>query len=382
MMGQPCKVFTYTNVTTEKDALANIRRAAESGGWTIDKDAIDADGELYLHSLGNGHQRLYFSLKLESAYDNPERFLLSVHGNTGFDGSVAWDAQPGRFTEKIRGGFIENNSGKPVWHLRENKESATSTGWWLVPPVTEQVVLVCPSFVLTAIRVTFIFVDGVGTPYSGWVPLMFGAADGDGNETELNTVQWSAWSPNCAMGLMLSALYQLPNDARVNYGMICNNYGNIGFLYGGENRECLLPKRGQYGYGYATTEAAPSVIRTSMFVHKKVLGPYGMSACVSITVYGHTGTLNCYKGKTCQSVLSYTTAVLQNPFSLRHILIKPLIYVATKEAVRIVGELPYYAVNMHGLKGKDRIRIGGRVFMVFPDISDDDEIGLAVEVEA
>lgn len=84
----------------------------------------------------------------------------------------------------------------------------------------------------------------------------------------------------------------------------------------------------------------------------------------------------------CDRVPCYNAAVLQNPFSLRHVLIKPLIYVATKEAVRIVGELPYYAVNMHGLKGKDRIRIGGRVFMVFPDISDDDEIGLAVEVEA
>ena len=49
-MAQPCKVFTYMNVTTEKDALANIRNAAESGGWIIDKDAIDADRELYLHS--------------------------------------------------------------------------------------------------------------------------------------------------------------------------------------------------------------------------------------------------------------------------------------------------------------------------------------------
>ena len=59
-MAQPCKVFTYTNVTTEKDALANIRNAAESGGWIIDKDAIDADRELYLHSLGNGSQKLFF----------------------------------------------------------------------------------------------------------------------------------------------------------------------------------------------------------------------------------------------------------------------------------------------------------------------------------
>ena len=50
--------------------------------------------------------------------------------------------------------------------------------------------------------------------------------------------------------------------------------------------------------------------------------------------------------------------------------------------VRLAGELPYWAVNLHGLKPKDRISIGSRVFMVLPDISDSDEIGLAVEVEA
>ncbi len=50
--------------------------------------------------------------------------------------------------------------------------------------------------------------------------------------------------------------------------------------------------------------------------------------------------------------------------------------------MRLAGELPYWAVNLHGLKPKDRISIGSRVFMVLPDISDSDEIGLAVEVEA
>ena len=63
-------------------------------------------------------------------------------------------------------------------------------------------------------------------------------------------------------------------------------------------------------------------------------------------------------------------------------LINPLLYSCGGEDIRVIGELPYWAVNMRGLKPKDRIRIGGRVFMVFPDISDSDEIGLAVEVEA
>ena len=48
-MAQPCKVFSYTNVGTEKGVLANIASAAQAGGWTVDKNAVDADGELYLH---------------------------------------------------------------------------------------------------------------------------------------------------------------------------------------------------------------------------------------------------------------------------------------------------------------------------------------------
>lgn len=112
-MAQPCKVFSYTNVGTEKGVLANIASAALSGGWVMDKDAVDADGELYLHSTGKGGQRLYFSLRLLGAHDSAERFMLAVHGNTGFDASAAWDAQPGRFTERMASGYTRRAPGTP-----------------------------------------------------------------------------------------------------------------------------------------------------------------------------------------------------------------------------------------------------------------------------
>ena len=177
-MAQPCKVFSYTNVGTEKGVLANIASAAQAGGWTVDKNAVDADGELYLHSAGGGNRRLFFSLRLLQAHDNAERFLLAVHGNTGFDASAAWDAQPGRFTERLAHGYCSRTTGKPIWLRTPGKYSITSTGWWILPPVAEQIVLVCPTFVMTAMRVVYTFSDGANTPYSGWVPLMFGAADG------------------------------------------------------------------------------------------------------------------------------------------------------------------------------------------------------------
>ena len=125
-MAQPCKVFSYTNVGTEKGVLANIASAAQAGGWTVDKNAVDADGELYLHSAGGGNRRLFFSLRLLQAHDNAERFLLAVHGNTGFDASAAWDAQPGRFTERLAHGYCSRTTGKPIWLRTPGKYSITS----------------------------------------------------------------------------------------------------------------------------------------------------------------------------------------------------------------------------------------------------------------
>ncbi len=381
-MAQPCKVYGYTNVETEKDALANIASAAQAGGWTIDKNAALADGELYLHSAGNGGQRLFFSLKLENAYDDESRHLLSVHGNTGFDASAAWDAQPGRFTSKLACGAYSYKSGKPVWLKNPGSNSYASTGWWVVPPVAEQIVLVCPTFVLTAIRVVATLSDGEDTPYSGWVPLLFGAADGAEGETELNMVLWSAWSANCAFGLMLSALYVLNRyDSGTYASYTAGNYGNVGLLWKGRNVEGLPAEGGSHSYQGGTY--ASVVVRTGI-MRRPVIGKQPTNNfTMGGTVAGRGTTISyTHKGSVCPSVPGYDAALQLNPGTLRHMLVKPLLYVCENKETRIAGELPYWAVNLSGLKPKDRIRIGSRVFMVLPDIADSDEIGLAVEVEA
>lgn len=379
-MAQPCKVFSYTNVGTEKGVLANIASAALSGGWVMDKDAVDADGELYLHSTGKGGQRLYFSLRLLGAHDSAERFMLAVHGNTGFDASAAWDAQPGRFTERMASGYNSKGTGNPVWlKMASNKESMTSTGWWIVPPVAEQIVLVCPTFVMTAMRVVYTFSDGSNTPYSGWVPLIFGAADGWGDEAELNMVLWSAWSANSAMGLMLSGLYVAQADIGNEFSFCNNNYGNVGLLWKGANVE-RFPPEGAYGYKWP--QKAPSVVRTSITT-RSVVGRVNTQYSLSGDVNAGGGTIKyTYKGNVCAAVPNYNAALLQNAGTLRHMLVKPLLYVCNGTDVRIAGELPYWAVNLSGLKPKDRISIGSRIFMILPDISDGDKIGLAIEVEA
>lgn len=378
-MAQPCKVFSYTNVGTEKGVLANVARAALSGGWAVDKDAVEADGELYLHSAGKGGQRLYFSLRLMQAHDDAERFMLAVHGNTGFDASAAWDAQPGRFTERLASGYSSKGTGNPIWLKMYGKYSITSTGWWVLPPVAEQIVLVCPTFVMTAMRVVYTFSDESNTPYSGWVPLMFGAADGWGDEAELNMVLWSAWSANSAMGLMLSGLYVAQADIGGEFSFCNNNYGNVGLLWKGANIERFPPEG---SYGYQRNLNAPSVVRTSVTT-RSVVGRVNVEYSLAGNVNVSGKTINyTHKGKVCPAVPSYNAALLQNAGTLRHMLVKPLLYACNGTDVRIAGELPYWAVNLSGLKPKDRISIGNRIFMVLPDIADTDTIGLAIEVEA
>lgn len=131
-MAQPCKVFSYTNVGTEKGVLANIASAAQAGGWTVDKTPWTPTANCICTVRAAGTRRLFFSLRLLQAHDNAERFLLAVHGNTGFDASAAWDAQPGRFTERLAHGYCSRTTGKPIWLRTPGKYSITSTG--LVDP--------------------------------------------------------------------------------------------------------------------------------------------------------------------------------------------------------------------------------------------------------
>ena len=205
------------------------------------------------------------------------------------------------------------------------------------------------------------------------------AADGFDAETELNMVLWSAWSANSAMGLMLSALYVAQRDVNNEYYFCNNNYGNVGLLWKGDNVEKFPPEG---TYGYRTSPLASSVVRTSVTV-RNVIGQVNTDYCLTGTVNAGGKTINyTHKGGVCASVPQYNAALLQNSGTLRHMLIKPLLYVCNGADVRLAGELPYWAVNLHGLKPKDRISIGSRVFMVLPDISDSDANGLAVEVEA
>ena len=181
------------------------------------------------------------------------------------------------------------------------------------------------------------------------------------------------------MGLMLSALYVAQRDVNNEYYFCNNNYGNVGCSGRGPMPRNSRP-RGPTATGRAPL--ASSVVRTSVTV-RNVIGRVNTDYCLTGTVNAGGKTINyTHKGGVCASVPQYNAALLQNSGTLRHMLIKPLLYVCNGADVRLAGELPYWQVNPYGARFRDRISIGSRVFMVLPDISDSDEIGLAAEVEA
>lgn len=91
----------FTNVTTIENILGNIKTVALNNNWIVDLDDIATSGTLYMHNLGNGSQTLYFSFQaiLGTTSSQTEQFYyLHTFGNTGFDSTLAVDAQPGRYS--------------------------------------------------------------------------------------------------------------------------------------------------------------------------------------------------------------------------------------------------------------------------------------------
>jgi hypothetical protein len=98
--------YQFTNIATPLAVLQNIANSVVLNGWTIDKfDSTNL--ELYIHSTGNGSQNLYYSMKYiyyTGSYGN--YYSLQIYGNLGFNGSLAYNAQPGKFTS----GYDTNNT--------------------------------------------------------------------------------------------------------------------------------------------------------------------------------------------------------------------------------------------------------------------------------
>ena len=321
-MAAPFNYQIFNNVTDRETFLNNIRNVATANGWTIDKDDISANQELYLHSNGNGNQNLYFSMKVDYYYVADYMF---IQGNTGFDANSTWDNQPGKFTSP--NAYADNNYYRAMPYL-----------WF---PIQKQYILVNSQMIL-------VFCDMVSTS-----PILTGRVVTHFVLGAIDTYKDSDTEGN------LIITYQIA------YKCLTYNGG-----FGGYSSDILGTRlynntaSRDFGLLYYSTNKFNTDLGISVHI---------VSDC------GHGDYTIGSKG------YQYTHAVQFNDWASRTSLIKPIVSIkhTTTEDVFFypIGELPYYACKAYPYyKAGDIITQGTRNFMVFPILEYTNEYGVAIEV--
>ena len=322
-MAAPFNYQIFNNVTDRETFLNNIRNVASNNGWTIDKDDITNNQELYLHSNGNGKQNLYFSMKVENRATVSHGSISAFYicGNTGFDTNSAWDNQPGRYSDLV----IGDGSG----YTRISNS-------YLYLPLNKQYILANSQMILIFGDMVCVFDSNrtVGHYY-------FGAIDTYNlNDTEGNIVSAYIEEEYNNGYNRSSALFGLID--KYNRGRYC------GLLYNSENK------------------FTPDKLGISTFW----IGYYKST---------DTNYLRGYLG------YQYNHAVQYNDWASRTSLIKPIVSIKDTTSTDVyfypIGELPYYACKAYPYyKAGDIITQGTRNFMVFPILYYTNGDGVAIEV--
>ena len=320
-MSSPYNYQIFPNVATIEDVLGNIKLVASSNGWTIDKDDIAANQELYLHNTGNGSQNLYFSLKgvITSTNDETNNATrINVYGNTGFDSGLAVDAQPGRYT---------NNSCDMIVQF----------------PIINQYILANGTNLVSVFDFNF-----SGYYYSArFLPHIFiGSIDSyKDSETEGN---FTSFTHSC-LDDGVHNQYDSFSDSYFNTFLTHYNYYISGLYYNGVKQN-----------------TADNKVKVGMYFY-------------SLKTAGSDDTPEDYQYPRYDGMIKYNTTVS------RTTLIKPIIYLNYSDATDTydypIGEFPYYACKAYPYsKAGDIITAGTRNFMVFPLLQYTDANGVAFEV--
>ena len=364
-MAAPFKAYTFSNVSSPQTFLGNIASAAQAEGWTIDKDAISSNGELYLHSSGNGSQSLYFSMKLLESHDNASGvYHLAVQGNTGYDGSKDWLSQPGRWTS-----LWEQDYGPGVanfYSIAYNYNNAKC--YWLLLPCIAQYVLVNSQAVIviydTTTLTTELKANGRSCPF-----IAFGAFDSyRENESEGNFV--------------LSAILGGGHHGETDGSVHTRHLGAIELASKGPEQSAYGDDIRHHGLLYDGTN-----LMANHWWYRDDDTKITRSLHVSVRWVWYDSYMTTSDASPQQVSVRYHDAVKWNNWCSRSVLIKPVLtrwhQTDTDTYVYAIGEWPWYAVVHHPYYRCGEIAtIGTRKFMMFPLFKYTDPIGIAVEVQS
>ncbi len=248
-MAQPCKVFSYTNVGTEKGCSPTCQCARPGGGrWT---KTPWTPRRMYLHSGAAGTPAaLFFAAALCRRTTTRSVFCwpCTAYGVRRFRGmGRAAAGSP----KGWRNALCSATTGKPICSgPRENTASRPRAGGFLAgrPPNTNSCWAARHSSCARC-GWSYTFSDGGQiTRISGWVGAsVFGAADGVGMPSRTSTwcVVVRRGARTARMGLMLPRCTVAQRDVNHEYYFCTTNYGpTLGGcpLEGGQCREILRPR--------------------------------------------------------------------------------------------------------------------------------------------
>ena len=357
-MAAPSKAYTFANVSSCQTFLGNIASVAQAEGWTIDKDDISGNGELYLHSTGNGSQALYFSMKLLEAHDVSGLYHLAIQGNTGCDGGQDWLSQPGRWTSLWTGKY-----GAGIGDFYDVYDGRNLFAHWLCLPCTTQYVLANSQVVICVYDTTTLAAEL--KPNGRYCMfLAFGAFDSyKSNETEGNFILATTirgktqGSSDGEIHTWHTGAYQ----ERAGDDISARDIRFHGLLWDSAN---LMAEHWWW--------TSDTTLKTR-------------SLQVSERYCWHGSGASADYSNISKAAILYDDAIKWNNWCSRSVLIKPILtrwhQTATDTYLYPIGEWPWYAAVHHPYYRCGEIAtIGSRQFMMFPLFEYDSGYGVAVEV--
>lgn len=379
-MSSPFNYQVFSGVASRETFLGNIRTTAEANGWTVDKDTIASQGELYIHSTGNGHQNLYFSFKIQQAYNDTSKKYLVWHCNTGYDGGKAWNAQPGRFSVIPKTCYLEDNASWYHDYYSNNDPGYLSSydggdfAVWIPTPCSEQYVFANSQAIIVTYRVIHVLFQG--TTLAGYGAFVVGAMDSENgsSETELNFTLATSWGHCGYIGGMFVPWMIIPDTGMYPSWDTRNTIIPFGLLYNGSG-QVTLPSESGNGYSGSSLKMFASSVSgiTALSIGRS------NNSCVGQGYYS-------YVPLAPQGGPDYSGVLLYNPGMARVLIHKPNITILDPTGETFYcypsrASLPYYACVFSPYhKGGDTISVGSRTFMVFPLFRDTDTIGYAIEI--
>lgn len=367
-MSMVCKKFSFSNVGNRSTFLGNIKESIDrsgnggtSHGWYIDEYSIG--DELYFHSLGEfGNQNLYYSVKCR--VPSGDCCHLHVCGQTGYNSSLNYDNQPGRFT-------TETNGLPGAWDGLVDSHIAN----FLRTPTVEMHVFVCKQFVIVFWKDEVTLLSPPGTVYPVWRRMFFGAMDSLFPETE-QYLNWQdqtlaarrGWKSSPFMGAQRFTCYY-------QNGYPTEAYPSTGLLY-----KC------PYDAVAVNKEIFNKYASTKDYVPTRWASTINYAD--GHTYYIYSSGQYYYTGQDYTQYRlggDYYDSTRFNPAIVKHILHRPIVFLYEyKDAENIfcypIAYLPYQAVRMEGmLKGNDVISFGTRNFSVYPTMRDGNAFGMAIE---